>query len=92
LALILAAALMAPARAQNDEVDDLAEKGYKIDKPGTITFTVGVKIVGKVERPQVVIFLPKERSLFRPIVYSRSFSEEIMTPLEFHPAAVTGKK
>jgi hypothetical protein len=60
-------------------------KGYRIDEPGTITFTVGVKISGKVEKPQVMIFLPKEKTLYREEEFTRSFKEELMQPLPFTP-------
>ena len=61
------------------------EQGYRIDQPGTITFTVGVKISGKVEKPQVMIFLPKEKTQYRDQVLSRSFIGEISQPLPFSP-------
>jgi hypothetical protein len=60
-----------------------AEQGYRIDQPGTITFTVGVKISGKVEKPQVIIFLPKEKTLYRNEKFDRSFKEELSEPLPF---------
>ena len=59
--------------------------GYKIDQPGTITFTVGVKIKGKVEKPQVVIFLPKEKPQYREMDFSYSFQKDIEKPLLFEP-------
>ncbi|MBN1758450.1 MAG: hypothetical protein JW863_09045 [Chitinispirillaceae bacterium] len=62
-----------------------ADQGYRIDQPGTITFTVGVKISGKVEKPQVMIFLPKEKTQYREEVMSRSFIEELSQPLPFTP-------
>jgi hypothetical protein len=58
---------------------------YRIDKPGTITFTVGVKIKGKVEKPQVMIFLPKEKPFYQKTTFSYSFSDDIMEPLPFTP-------
>ena len=61
------------------------ESGYRIDAPGTITFTVGVKIMGKVEKPQVVIFLPKEKSHFREMSFSHSFENELLQPIPFTP-------
>ncbi len=61
------------------------DTGYRIDVPGTITFTVGVKIKGKVEKPQVVIFLPKEKSYYRDMSFSYSFEKEISKPLPFVP-------
>lgn len=59
--------------------------GYRIEQPGTITFTVGVKIKGKVEKPQVVIFLPKERPQYREMSFIHSFRSDIMKPLPFVP-------
>jgi hypothetical protein len=61
------------------------DQGYRIEKPGTITFTVGVKIKGKVEKPQVVIFLPKEKPVYREVTIKHSFYEEIMEPLPLEP-------
>lgn len=62
-----------------------AGQGYRIDEPGTITFTVGIKISGKVEKPQVMIFLPKEKTLYREELLTRSFKDELMQPLPFTP-------
>lgn len=59
--------------------------GYKIEQPGTITFTVGVRISGKVEKPQVMIFLPKEKTLYRKETLEKSYKEEIMKTLPFVP-------
>lgn len=61
------------------------EKGYTIDRPGTITFRVGLRIKGKVAKPQVVIFLPKEKSVHRQVTFGRSFVKDIMRPLPFVP-------
>ena len=60
-------------------------QGYRIDKPGTITFTVGVKIKGKVEKPQVMIFLPKEKPVYKEVTITHSFYEDIMEPLPLLP-------
>ena len=59
--------------------------GYIIETPGTITFQVGVTIKGRVEKPQVMIFLPKERPLYHPVEMSRSFVDALMQPLPFEP-------
>lgn len=67
------------------ESEAVSEQGYRIDQPGTITFTVGVKISGKVEKPQVMIFLPKEKTYYRKEVLNRSFLEELSQPLPFTP-------
>ncbi len=63
----------------------VSEQGYRIEKPGTITFTVGVKISGKVEKPQVMIFLPKEKTLYREEIPDRSFTDELSQPLPYTP-------
>ncbi len=60
-------------------------QGYRIDKPGTITFTVGVKIKGKVEKPQVMIFLPKEKPAYKEVTITHSFYDDIMEPLPLKP-------
>ena len=67
------------------ESDSVEEQGYRIEQPGTITFTVGVKIKGKVEKPQVMIFLPKEKTVYREIKFERSFLEDLADPLPFTP-------
>lgn len=65
--------------------NDIKDVGYRIEQPGTITFTVGIKIKGKVEKPQVVIFLPKEKSQYRQMDFSYSFQKDISKPLPFVP-------
>ncbi|MDG5813614.1 hypothetical protein QA601_00850 [Chitinispirillales bacterium ANBcel5] len=54
---------------------------YKIEKPGTITFTVGAQISADVHKPQVIIFLPKEEIYYRDIKMTHSFTEQISKPL-----------
>jgi hypothetical protein len=65
--------------------DSKDNQAYKIEKPGTITFTVGVKIKGKVEKPQVMIFLPKEKPVYKEHALDRSFASELAQPLDFSP-------
>jgi hypothetical protein len=77
-----AAPKVKPPGAQKDTV---TQPGYRIDQPGTITFTVGMVIKGKVEKPQVMIFLPKEKSYFREQEFSHSFRDELSQPLPFSP-------
>ncbi len=88
-ALFHVIALIAPAvsATADTSADSTARQGYRIDQPGTITFTVGVKISGKVEKPQVMILLPKEKSLYREEVLTRSFEEELSQPLPFKPVS-----
>jgi hypothetical protein len=76
---IAAGSVSAQTPAKNSKDSD--DQGYRIDKPGTITFTVGVKIKGKVQKPQVVIFLPREKPVYKEISITHSFYEDIMEPL-----------
>ncbi|MBN1309456.1 MAG: hypothetical protein JXA18_16170 [Chitinispirillaceae bacterium] len=87
IALFIMLPMDGPAATAAGSADStvVAEQGYRIDQPGTITFTVGVKISGKVEKPQVMIFLPKEKTLYRKEVLTRSFSDELSQPLPFTP-------
>ena len=72
----------APAPAPEDTA---AHPGYRIDQPGTITFTVGVVIKGKIDKPQVMIFLPKEKPFYRDFKLTHSFAGELNEPLPFEP-------
>ncbi len=67
------------------QVDNSKDVGYRIEQPGTITFTVGIKIMGKVKKPQVVIFLPKEKPTYREMEFSYSFKKDLSKPLPFIP-------
>ncbi len=60
---------------QQEEID------HAVEQLGTITFTVGVKIKGKIEKPQVVIFLPKGKAQLRTMEFTYSFREDINKPL-----------
>jgi hypothetical protein len=84
LSLLAFAAVLCPVKGDENETVS-QESGYVVDKPGTITFTHGLVIVGKVEKPQVMIFLPKEKSYYREMQFDRSFSEQIAQPLPFVP-------
>ncbi|MFP4415825.1 MAG: hypothetical protein ACLFSB_00985 [Chitinispirillaceae bacterium] len=71
--------------ASFQEDSSQVSQGYQIDKPGTITFTMGVKIKGKVEKPQVMIFLPKEKTWNKEMEFERSFKDDLMSPLPYSP-------
>lgn len=73
------------AKQENKAADSAAQPAFHIDKPGTITFTVGMVIKGKVEKPQVIIFLPKEKPYYRDLKFTHSFAEELNDPLPFTP-------
>ena len=75
------------AMAQDPETTTKTDEDieYEVEQLGTITFTVGVKIKGKLEKPQVVIFLPKGKSQFRKMDFSYSFKKDIYKPLPLNP-------
>jgi hypothetical protein len=97
--LLAAGALYAgpPQKKQNDAAaadgaptapkphDSVDQAGYRIEQPGTITFTVGMVIKGKLEKPQVMIFLPKERTFYREQKFTHSFTDDLSEPLPFSP-------
>jgi hypothetical protein len=71
-----------------EEIDSVAgetQDGYMIEQPGIITFTEGAKIKGKVDKPQVLIFLPKEKSFYKEVQLQRSFINDLLEPLPFIP-------
>jgi hypothetical protein len=82
---IFQSALVYPQDTSSTSGDAKDNQAYKIEKPGTITFTVGVKIKGKVEKPQVMIFLPKEKPVYKEHTLDRSFASELAQPLDFSP-------
>lgn len=71
----------------NSQTNEKGEEdlGYRIEQPGTITFTVGVKIKGKIEKPQVIIFLRKEKTIFRDLNFNYSFQDDLDKSLPFEP-------
>lgn len=81
----MASTAAATEHGTSDTPDNAPQEQYHIEQPGTITFTVGVKIRGKVEKPQVIIFLPKEKTLYRDEQLNHSFTEDLADPLPFTP-------
>ncbi len=80
--LIVSVAFAQDSDKQTNSDEDIE---YEVEQLGTITFRVGVKIKGKIEKPQVVIFLPKGKSQFRNMDFSYSFKKDIYKPLPFKP-------
>lgn len=83
--LVAIAVISAFAEDSTNIQNDSDTKDYRIEQPGTITFTVGIKIEGKVAKPQVVIFLPKEKSQYRTLDFSYSFKNDLAKPLPLTP-------
>jgi hypothetical protein len=73
------------AKRTGSGADSSSSPAFRIDQPGTITFTVGMVIKGKIEKPQVIIFLPKEKTFYRDLKFTHSFAGEIGDPLPFTP-------
>lgn len=74
-----------PAKPERSRADSASAPAFRIDQPGTITFTVGMVIKGKIEKPQVIIFLPKEKTYYRDLKFTHSFAGELSDPLPFTP-------
>ncbi|MBD3392159.1 MAG: hypothetical protein GF418_08780 [Chitinivibrionales bacterium] len=85
--LVVLAVIAAACLAQEPAATRPLAEGsdYVVEQPGTITFKHGIVIVGKVEKPQVMIFLPKEKPYYRDISFERSFAEDMTEPLPFEP-------
>ena len=62
------------------------QKNYSRSMPGEITFKTGAVIVGKIEKPQVMIVIPKEKPETDSIVFDHSFIKEILKPLQVNAA------
>lgn len=76
----------AKAAAADSVRDQRTERqSYVLRRPGEITFTTGAVIEGKVEKPQVMIILPKEKTLADSILFDQSFRAQMLTPLEIDP-------
>jgi|WetSurMetagenome_2_1015567.scaffolds.fasta_scaffold00479_15 hypothetical protein len=83
---IMVAVFSCPTPAREASKKTPSERGHKVDKPGTITFTEGLSVKSKVEKPQMMIFLYKEKPVYRKEEASMSFLRDIMKPLPFTPA------
>ncbi len=57
---------------------------FIIKKPGEITFTSGIVIEGRVEKPQVMLVLTKEKIKSDPSSYKQSFLKNITDPLRYN--------
>ena len=61
-----------------------ADEEFIIKKPGEITFTSGIVIEGRVEKPQVMLVLTKERIKVEPVLFQQSFLKNITDPLRYN--------
>jgi hypothetical protein len=65
---------------------------FVIRKPGEITFTTGIVIEGRVEKPQVMLILTKERIKLQPVTFERSFVNRVTEPVYYNTFEVTRDK
>ncbi len=89
--------MAAPATAKGAAADTSKgqrtdHQGYVLRRPGEITFTTGAVIEGKVEKPQVMIILPKEKTQADSIIFDQSFRAQMLQPLEIDPRQEFGAR
>jgi hypothetical protein len=60
------------------------DEDFVIKKPGEITFTSGIVIEGRVEKPQVMLILTKEKIKANPFVFQQSFIKNITDPIRYN--------
>jgi hypothetical protein len=74
--LLLFAALLLGQTTPKSEDDD-----FVIKKPGEITFTSGIIIEGRVEKPQVLLIMTKEKTKLPPLKLNSSMIRFIEEPV-----------
>jgi len=75
---------MTPATRSSDSKSDKSEDEYVIRRPGEITFMTGIVIEGRVEKPQVMLVLTKEKIKLEPISFRNTFLKNITNPLRYN--------
>jgi hypothetical protein len=84
LTLRLDAQFSVPAKVQKGPVQAMKDEEFVIKRPGEITFTSGIIIEGRIEKPHVMLVLTKERIKLEPLVFQQSFLKNITSPLRFN--------
>ncbi len=84
----------ASAAAPKTAAPDTAAKSddrqsFVLRRPGEITFTTGAVIEGKIEKPQVMIILPKEKIQADSIIFDQSFRAQMLEPLDIQSVRAT---
>jgi len=72
------------AKGEVSSSANAAEDEFIIKKPGEITFTTGIVIEGRVEKPQVMLVLTKERVKMEELNFEQSFVRNITEPLRYN--------
>lgn len=74
------------SQTKNDNISPIKEKAskkdYIVQKPGEITFTSGVVIEGRVEKPQLMLVITKEELRINPISFKKKFTKNITNSLK----------
>jgi len=65
---------------------------FVIKKAGEITFTTGVVIEGRVEKPQVMLILSKEALRLEPETFEKSFINKITRPMQYNAFEFMGEE
>lgn len=68
------------------------QEDFIIKKPGELTFTTGVVIEGRVEKPQVMLVLSKEALRLEPVTFEKSFLDNITRPLQYNVFEFLGEE
>ena len=83
--ILLAAHILWAQAAAGKKASGKAKKSdderFVIKRPGEITFTTGIVIEGRIEKPQVIIVLSKEEIKVKPVSFSNSFLAHVVRPL-----------
>jgi pyruvate/2-oxoglutarate dehydrogenase complex dihydrolipoamide acyltransferase (E2) component len=83
-----AAAPAKPAAAPAASAETPAAPGsaeeYVIRRPGEITFEQGIIIEGRVEKPQLMLVLTKEKIKLEPVTFEKSFLTHITLPMRYN--------
>jgi len=67
------------------------DQSFVVKRPGEITFTSGIVIEGRVEKPQVMLVFTKEKIKLEPVVFRQSPLSQITAPLRMTPLATESK-
>lgn len=85
LLLVLVLIFLAQAQSADGGANDgRNEDDYVVKKPGEITFTTGIVIEGRVEKPQVILILTKEKVKMEPLHFDHSFVKNITEPVRYN--------
>jgi hypothetical protein len=89
--LLLCLAGLLLAQSASSSAKDSKDK-YVTRKRGELVFEKGIIIEGRVEKPQVIIVIAKEKIKLEPITFRNSFLNHVVRPLRINTFELfTGK-